>query len=358
MTKDSASTAALAAHRFRVEQTDEGIVLVDQQNNGEHRVEVRRTFVHLTIEASVLKVCRSLVPGGLDRWLALDMVELSIGLEGDFSDLSVWPDDEDHRYDAENQIFGIDGPNLEHLEVAHAQVVDLEAHGRSGHPYIDGSVDSAPDAEDNERNYREHEDDEDRAPTAKLWYHSGEDDSGYRWSALMLTVGFPEPQFSELVEACESGRADTLVLECSSFYAKTTGWAFGSARDLILSPGESVRLDIEEATMSAPVSAGASHSPAIESEENGARVADHNEWDRERNVSAPHTTTVAGPALLIATIAVSVLAALFGAGAVAVLTIAILGGIAALIATLSSIGIALTQRLTLLSEVNVEREGR
>jgi len=346
----------MAERRFRVEQTDEGIVLVDRED-AEHTVEVRRALVHLTIEARLLRVCRSLVPGGLEVWVTLEITELSLGSKGDFSGLSYLLSD----YYAENKIFGIDDTDLEHLEVTHALVVDLEARDRFGYPYMTDSVESAQDDQDDDGDYEEHEEDEEdenHSPIVELWYHTGEDDAGYRlWSALVLTVGLPEPQFSELIEACVAGRADTIVLECGC-YANTTGWAFQTARDLILSPGESVRLPIDEATISGPVLTDAPASRASESGENGGHEAGDNEWDRERNESAPRATAGAGPALLIATTVVSVLAALFGAGAVLVLTIAVLGGTAALIATLTSIGIALTERSPLLSEVKLRRGRR
>lgn len=341
MTEVSASTAARAARRFRVERTDEGIVLVDGQN-AEHRVEVRRALVHLTVKARVLRVCESLVPGGLQRWLTLDDMELLLGSEGDFSELSVWSDDEPERYNAENKIFGIDNADLEHLAVTHARVVDLEARDRYDYPYIDRSAGSA-----------ENHEEDDHGPVADLWYHTGEDDTGYRWSALVLTVGFPEPQFSELMDACISGRADTLVLECG-FYAKTTGWALQSARDLILSPEESVRLHIEEATMSAPVLTGATARAARVKEGDGEDASHDGGWDRERDQSVPLAIGPWGHVLLGATITVSGLLALFGAGAGVVLIIAILGVAAALIATLRAIGNNIIVRLTLLSERKVQ----
>lgn len=231
----------------------------------------------------------------------------------------------------------------------------FEARGRLGHRYIGRPTDSAQSAEDADRDESEEEDNQDHGPIAELWYHTGEDEiSGYRWSALVLTVGFPEPQFSELIDACVSGRADTLVLECRG-YAKTTAWGPQSARDLFLSAGESVRLRIKEATMSAPVLGHAPHSPATESGESGDRDADENEWDQEQHRKRATRYGRAGSALLIVTITVTVLSALFGAGAVVLLTIAILGGTAAFMATLSSIAAALTERLALLSEVMLQR---
>lgn len=69
------SPATRAASRFRVEQTDEEVVLVDRQD-AEHTVKVRRALIFLTLEARLLRVCRSLVPGGPDRWLTLNVVRL------------------------------------------------------------------------------------------------------------------------------------------------------------------------------------------------------------------------------------------------------------------------------------------
>lgn len=336
----------MATRRFRVEQTDDGSVLVDRENT-ERTVEVRQSLVHLTMRTRILRVCRSLLPGGLERWLTLDVVELSIGSEGDYSELSVWFEDDHDRFEAEDRIFGIDGDNLWDLEVSHARVVDLDARGRSGHPYIERTTESGED------------DDENRGPVADLWYHTGEDDSGYRWSALVLTVGFPEPQFSELVDACESGRADTVVLECSC-RAGTTGWAFQSPRDLVLLSGDSVRLHIDKATASAPVLTGTSASLAREGLDDHDDGPDDVEWGRGGEESLQKSGAPGGPGLLVlaATIAVALVSALFGAGAIAVLTIAILGGTAALIATLLSIGRVLIERLTSLAEVVLQRGSR
>lgn len=337
----------MATPRFRVEQTDDGSVLVDRED-AERTVEVRQTLVHVTIEARILRVCRSLVPGGLESWLTLDIVGLSIGSEGDYSELSMWFEDDHDRFEAEDRIFGIDGGNLWDLEVSHARLIDLDARGLSGDPYIDRATDSVADDEE-----------EDPGPVADLWYHTGEELSGYRWSALVLTVGFPEPQFSEIVDACEAGRADTVVLECSC-RAGTTGWAFQSPRDLVLSSGESVRLHIDEATVSTPVLTGTSASSARKEHDDHGDGPDDVEWGRGREGSLPKSGAPKGPGLLVltATIAVSLLSALFGAGAIAVLTIAILGGTAALIATLLSIGRVLIEWLTSLAEVVLQRGRR
>jgi hypothetical protein len=355
MTQSAVSAAARAARRFRVEQSDQGVLLVDQQD-AERTVELRQSRIHLTIEARLHRVCRSLVPGGLERWLAVEVVQLALGSEGDSSAVSVWPDDDHDRYDAENAIFGIDAGNLEHLEITHARIVDLEARDEYGHWYVERPTDSPLSTDETDRIETDNEDNEDPGAVADLWYHTGEDRfSGYGWSALVLTVGFPEPQFGELFDACVSGRADTLVLECSG-YAKTTGWAFQSARDLIVSAGESVRLQINEATMSAPLREGALQ--ASEKVESASHAADGMEWDPERNVSTPRAPVRAGPALVTATITLSLLSALFGAGAVPVLTIAILGATAAIIATLSSFTAGVMERLSLLGEIMLQRGRR
>jgi hypothetical protein len=239
MTRDRASKAA---RRFSVERTESEIVLADRRNP-KHTVEVRRALVHVTIIARVVRVCRSLVSSdGLERWLALEIQELSLGMEGDSSDLSEWGDGEEQPYDAENKIFGIFESNLEHVEITHARVLSLEARGRSGHRYVDDATDHDEDAVD----------DDDHSAVARLWFHSHADLVGDRSAALVLTVGFPEPQFMELMDACVSGRADTINLECRCD-ANTTGWMIQSARDLILLPGEALRLHIDEATMSGPV---------------------------------------------------------------------------------------------------------
>lgn len=241
MTRDRGSKAA---RRFNVERTESEIVLVDPRKP-EHTVEVRRALVHVSIIARALRICRSLVSNdGLERWLALEIQELSLGMEGDSSDLSEWPDDEDQPYDAENKIFGVFGSNLEHLEITHARVLSLEARGQSGRRYVDGVTEHGEDAVD----------DDDRCAVAQLWFHSHTDLTGYTSAALVLTVGFPEPQFTELLDACVSGRADTINLECRCD-ANTTGWMIQSARDLILSPGETLRLHIDEATISGAVTA-------------------------------------------------------------------------------------------------------
>lgn len=335
----------MATRRFRVEQTDEGSVLVDREN-AEHTVEVRRTLVHLTIEARVLRVCRSLVPGGLERWLTLDIAEISIGGEGDTSALSLWSEDGHRRSEAEDRIFGIEGDNLWDLEVTHARIVNLESRDRYDHPYVDRTVDSSGDHEE-----------EAQGPVADLWYHTG-DDAGYRsWSALVLTVGVPEPQFSELVDVCESGRADTVVLGCSC-RAGTTGWAaFQSPRDLVLSSGESVRLQIDEASVSTPVMAPTPGSSASEKRSDRGEGSVDDESDRELNEKPPGETASVrrGLVVLAATVTVSLLSALVGASAIVALTIAILGGTAALITTLGSIGSAHIQRLTLLSLMGAQR---
>jgi hypothetical protein len=273
MTRKFVSTAIKAASRFRVEQTEEGVILVDRQDK-EHRVQLRPTAVRLTIEAHPSRICRSLVPDGLERWVTLKVEELSIGIEDDRSAVSVWAEDEADPYHAENSIFGIEDADLEHLVVTHARVVDLDAIDRDGSRYIEDSTESTKhDGQDD----AEQQDVKDHGPVADLWYHTGGDEtSGDRWSALVLTVGFPEPQFSELIDACASGRADTLFLECHC-YAKSTGWAFQSARDMILSAGESVRLQIDEATMSAPVLAVAPQRRPIESGDNGGRKDNDNE---------------------------------------------------------------------------------
>jgi hypothetical protein len=353
MTRSAVASAARAARRFRVEPRDEGILLVDQQD-AERTVELRRSRIHLIIEARLHRLCKSLVPGGLERWLAVEIVRLELGSEGDSSAISIWPDDEDDRYAAENAVFGIDGPNLEHIEVTHAQVVDLDARDEFGYRYIERAADSPQSAEEVDPD-AEHEEDHDLGPVADLSYHAREDGfSGYRWSAFVLTVGFPEPQFSELVDACVAGRADTLVLECSG-NANTTGWAFQSARDLIVSAGEPVRLRIEAATVSAPVCKSGIYSQASDNIESAGREAEEEEWGLERSVHTPRAPAKVGLTLLTAAIAISLVSALFGADAVSVLTIGILGAAAALIATVSSLTTGVLERLAVLADVMLQR---
>lgn len=109
--------------------------------------------------------------------------------------------------------------------------------------------------------------------------------------------------------------------------------------------------------MSAPVREGALYSPARENPQGAGQEAEEKDWDSERNVNNPRAPARAGPALLTATIAVSLISALFGADAVAVLAIAVLGATAALIATLSSLTTGAMERLSLFGDV-LRRRGR
>jgi hypothetical protein len=324
------TSASRAARQFSVQRSDDGIILVDRRDES-RSVELRRALIHLTIEGSTLRVCRSLTPDGLERWLTLQIVQFSLGSDDDSSGISVWPEGEDDRYDAEDTVFGIDGQNLLTLEIVYARVINLDARDEQGHRYIGEHSD--PDGEDLADGDGV-EEGENHPALAQLWYHS---------YALVLDIGLSEPQFSDLLEACVSGRADTISLECSC-YAYTTGWAFQSARDIVLSPGETVRLNVAEASASGLVPTARSvPALSVNEDDDKAQVA---EWQQDRDNHARVPSGASAYVILVATLMICVFAAFLGAGSAIVVTIAVLGGTMALIGVLRSVEKAIVERLT------------
>lgn len=327
MTGYSADTVA---RQFRVERSENGGVTLRHREDAEQQVEIRRTPVNVTIEARDLRVCRSLVPGGLDRWLTSDVVKLSIGIEDDLTDLMVWDDDEG-VLSAENTVFGIHDDDLVPLEMTFARMVNIEARDDYGYPFIGDSRDPTSSTNDGELDNEAGAEEERDAPVAELWHHIHEDAlQTYSRSLLVLTVAFPEPQLSDLIEACESGRAETLLLECGG-YAKAATWAFTSAREIILDRDETLGLLVEDATIISPVVTGEAANAASSTECSGEHQPQSSELaPDDRNL--PRGGSAASYTLLGTTSALCILSSLFGAGAIAVLTIAVLGGTAALIA--------------------------
>lgn len=327
MTRSTASGAHHAARRFRVKQTSDGILLVDRQNPAA-TIAVRETLIHLTIEMRLNRVCRSLVPGDIERWITVDVTRLTIGSESDSSPLSVWPEDDSDRYIADNAIFAIAGESLEHQEITYSRIVDRDATDRLGYRYVDEPSHSP-------NNGAGQEETDESGALAVLWHHASEDRySGERWAALVLTIGFHEPHFSELVKACESGLADTLILECRA-YAMTTGALLESPRDLIVSAGDTVRLDIDEAVVSVPVGRRYQDASRGSVKELGSDES-ADSWNAERAVDAVGPSRLAGPAFLFATTALALSCGIAGFSGLAVLGIVIVGCTSALIATLSS----------------------
>jgi hypothetical protein len=326
----SGTSASRAARQFSVRRLDDGITLVDRSDEN-RSVELRRALIHLTIEGRALRVCRSLTPAGLERWLTLEIVQLSLGSEDDSSAISVWLDGEVDRCDAEDTIFGIDGQSLLDLEIAYARVIDLNAHDEDGQRYIgeDSGLDGdelTDDEEDGEG--------ENHAVLAQLSYHP---------YAVVLDVGLLQPQFNDLIEASVSGRADTINLECRC-HAYTTGWGFGSARDMVMSPGETVRLNVSEATTSVLVPTARSAPPsAATDDDDEAQIADRR-LDLDHNAHASNGAS--GYAIVVATLVISIVLAFLGASSVVVLIIAVLGATTGVIGTLHSVAKTIVERLT------------
>lgn len=318
--------------QFRlVERTDDAIRLEDADDSS-RVVEALRQAVYLTIKARVRRICRSLAAGVPERWATLDVTQLILGNEDDFSELSSIS----LEYSAEDRILGVSEAGLSQLEVDIATVVHLPTRDWLAVPYLmmggsdrgqHGDRSSAVLGPDDVRKASD--------PFAELYHYHWKDAAGGRSSVLVLSVGLPAAQFDGFMDTCSSGYADTLVLECRC-QANSTGWAGESARDMLLAPGEAVRLNVQTATLSGQVPTSSSLDRVDESSARRQLVTPQQEAATPEVVTMPRGSNGLGTSLMIATVLLSLFAALLGSSAVGVLAIAVLGGCAALAATMMS----------------------
>ena len=203
-----------AIKRFRVEATQEGTRLV---TGNDRRIEfpLRLTGVRLHASGPTSYAGRSISPEpmGNTRWLIMDHPTISIGAEGD---------EGFHSPLADDSLFVVDGSRLEHLPLRAIRIVALHELSQLDEEPASTAQETEGDKKWFGRACLSH------VPAApKLWGESVE-----------LTVGIPEPHFTDLFDSCVARRVDRVFID-ALFRAHATGAFFESPRDLILFAKES-----------------------------------------------------------------------------------------------------------------------
>lgn len=205
---DSWRNPSTFASRFRVEESNEGLVLVNKEDS-EDTARVRRTAVLFSIACVPASLGQSFHPDD-EHWIRLKDSQL------------------------DTTIFGIDGDELHHLELNSVHVFRL--------------------AEYEERNPLEEPDEgfelrngDDTKVAGCLYFFPGDWESD---DYVGMEVGLPEPQFTRLLEKCKAGDVERVHLRGS--YGGHTASYFYEDRPFILLSRESARITFDNVSVASP----------------------------------------------------------------------------------------------------------
>lgn len=205
---DSLSSPSTFASRFRVEKSNEGLILVNKKDS-EDTARVRRTAILFSMSCVPESLGQSIHPGD-ERWVQLTDSQL------------------------DTTIFGIDGDELRYLELNAVHVYPL--------------------AEYEERNPREEPDegfelgerDENQVPGCLYFFPGDWESDDY----VGMEVGLQEPHFTRLLEGCKAGGVERVHL--SGYFGGHTASYFYEDRPFILLSRESAHINFDSVSVANP----------------------------------------------------------------------------------------------------------